>query len=190
MTQIALIRPGASDYDAQGRIQGNLKIPLNEDGHQEVGMLAAQLRDQGLEVIYAAASEPAIETAELLARQTGTKVKRLDSLRNVNLGLWEGCSIDEVRRKHPKVYRQWEEKAENVCPPQGETFGEARGRIEPILQKLLKKHRNKKIGLVVPQPLFDVIHQCLSSGKCGESVVQCDVFGHWNLLSTGATPVS
>ena len=36
MVQIVLIRPGSTDYDEQGRIQGTLDIPLNEQGTREV----------------------------------------------------------------------------------------------------------------------------------------------------------
>ena len=36
MVQIVLIRPGSTDYDEQGRIQGTLDIPLNDQGADEV----------------------------------------------------------------------------------------------------------------------------------------------------------
>ena len=35
MFQILLIRPGSTEYDQQGRVQGTLDIPLCEDGRQE-----------------------------------------------------------------------------------------------------------------------------------------------------------
>ena len=52
MLTIVLIRPGATDYDRHGRIQGTLDIPLNPAGSDEVVQLLAQLRDADLEVIY------------------------------------------------------------------------------------------------------------------------------------------
>ena len=39
MVQIVLIRPGATEYDQQGRVQGTLDIPLCEDGRQEIEVL-------------------------------------------------------------------------------------------------------------------------------------------------------
>ena len=39
MTQVVLIRPGATVYDEQDRIQGVLDIPLSERGRAEVALL-------------------------------------------------------------------------------------------------------------------------------------------------------
>ena len=50
MLQIVLIRPGSTDYDVQGRIQGSLDIPLSEQGLAEAAAVAEQLRGKGLEV--------------------------------------------------------------------------------------------------------------------------------------------
>ena len=117
MLQVVLIRPGCTDYDAQQRIQGSLDIPLNEQGANEVTQTAAGLRDKGLETIYSPVSQPALQTAEMLAKILGVKCKKIDRLPNLNQGLWQGMLVDDVRHKQPKVYRQWQEQPENVCPP-------------------------------------------------------------------------
>ena len=44
---------GSTDYDVQERIQGSLDIPLNEQGISEAAQTAEQLRDQGIETVYA-----------------------------------------------------------------------------------------------------------------------------------------
>ena len=43
MLQIVLIRPGCTDFEEQGRIQGTLDIPLNEQGRQQVERMTAEL---------------------------------------------------------------------------------------------------------------------------------------------------
>ena len=43
MTQVVLIRPGATVYDEQNRVQGTLDIPLSERGRAEVAHLAETL---------------------------------------------------------------------------------------------------------------------------------------------------
>ncbi len=42
MLTVILIRPGSTDFDEQGRIQGTLDVPLNEQGAAEVGRLAEE----------------------------------------------------------------------------------------------------------------------------------------------------
>ena len=44
MIQIVLIRPGSTDYDEQGRIQGTLDIPLSLEASDTVRRLGDELR--------------------------------------------------------------------------------------------------------------------------------------------------
>ena len=46
MVRVLLIRPGATEYDQQGRVQGTLDVPLCEDGRQEVEKMVEELRGQ------------------------------------------------------------------------------------------------------------------------------------------------
>lgn len=170
MLTIALILPGSTDYDTQGRIQGSLNIPLNEEGLEEVRKLADELKGCPLEVLYTAAdSEPAGETASTLAAALDVKLKKLDKMQNINYGLWQGMLFDEVKHKQPKVFRQWQEQPESICPPDGETLAVARERVQAAIARLLKKHKSGRIGLVVAEPVATLVRQCLRVGENGDS---------------------
>lgn len=172
MLTVILIRPGSTDFDEQGRIQGTLDVPLNEQGSAEVVRLAGELRERStekssLETIYHSAGSSAQQTAELLATALAIKSKKLDNLQNLNHGLWQGMRVEEVKRKHPKVYRQWQEQPDSVCPPEGETLDTARSRVQGVLRKLLRKHRDGTIGLVVPEPLARLVRCQLNHSELG-----------------------
>lgn len=168
MLQIVLIRPGATDFDRQGRIQGSLDIPLSSEGASEVEKLCQQLKPLGIEVLYCSACQTARETGEALARELGVKLKPLDKLKNLDHGLWQGMLIDEVKLKQPKVYRQWQEQPESVCPPQGEMLSQARERLEKALDKLRKKYKEGVVGLVLPEPLASLARANLVRTKVGD----------------------
>ena len=53
MTQVVLIRPGATVYDEQNRIQGVLDIPLSERGRAEVAALAESHADRARRALEA-----------------------------------------------------------------------------------------------------------------------------------------
>jgi probable phosphoglycerate mutase len=161
MLEFFIIRAGATDYDQQGRIQGTLQIPLNDEGRRQAMLAGNELRGQGLSVIYSAACLPAIETAEVIARGLSLKVKQLDQLTNLDHGLWQGLMIDEVKRKHPKVYRQWQENPCSIRPPEGESLSELRERVQASVQKLIKKHPDGAIALVAPEPMASLVRCCL-----------------------------
>ncbi len=193
MLNILLIRSGRTEYDCQGRIQGTLDVPLSEDGRSEVLAGAAELAAQqaSIAALYAGPCRSAHETAEILGERLKLKPKTIDSLHNLNQGLWQGMLFEEVKSKQPKVYRQWQEKPETVCPPEGETLQEARQRLQKALAKLAKKHKTGTIALVLGQPLASVL-RCMvregasptvCSGDCSKSPL-------WEPLEVPAAPIA
>ena len=157
MTRVVLIRPGSTDYDEQNRIQGTLDIPLNSRGAEEASTTAEGLRAVSLNRVFSCAGASAGETARVIGKKLGIRCRKLDKLQNLNHGHWQGLQVEEVRRKHPKVFRQWCEQPTTVCPPGGETVSDAYDRVARVLKPLLKRHRDEVFGLVVPEPLASVI---------------------------------
>ncbi|HEV3138270.1 MAG TPA: histidine phosphatase family protein [Pirellulales bacterium] len=183
MVQIVLIRPGSTDYDNQGRIQGTLDIPLNEQGTQEVQRLIDAIRPLGITTIYCGPCQSACQTASAIAEALGVKLKKLDPLKNIDHGLWQGMLIDDVKRKQPKVYRQLQEQPEIICPPEGEMLSEAQERVQTALAKILKKHKEGTLGLVVPEPLASVVLGYLSQSEIGDLWTGASVCGKWEVVS-------
>ena len=167
MVQVVLIRPGSTDYDVQGRIQGTLDIPLNDQGNQEVEQMIGELSDRPIEALYCSDCEPARQTAEKIGAALGARVKTLADMQNLDHGLWQGMLIDEVRLKQPKVYRQWQEQPDLICPPEGEMVSSARARVQAAMTRLLKKHKSGTIGVIVPQPLASLVRCFLGCGGLG-----------------------
>lgn len=168
MVRLILSRPGSTEYDEQGRIKGTLSIPLSDEGTRQAANTAAELSDSEIDAVYSSPCESCLESARVIAASRSVKVKVLDGLNNLDHGLWEGRLIEDVKQKQPKVYRQWQENPESVCPPGGEMLEAARDRIQTSLQKLIKKHKDGVIALVAPEPLASLIQSQLSGGDLGD----------------------
>jgi probable phosphoglycerate mutase len=165
MFRILIVRPGETEYDQQHRIQGTLDVPLCEDGRRQVAAMVGQLQTQAIEAIYTSPAQCAVQTAEALAESLDLKVKELDKLENLNLGLWQGMLVKDVKTKQPKVYKQWQEQPETICPPQGETIAAAEERLEAVVMKLAKKHKSEGlVAVVVPEPLASLLCHVLRDG--------------------------
>jgi broad specificity phosphatase PhoE len=178
MCQVVLMRPGATVYDEQNRVQGVLDIPLSERGKGEVARMALKLAGTingvPLSAIYCGPGENVIGSAEIVGKVLGIRPKRIDEFRNLDQGLWQGLQIDEIRRRNTKLFRQWIDDPETICPPQGETVECAMGRIKGAFRPLLKRHHDEAIGLVVSEPLATMVACYL---KC-EARVHLDE--HWS----------
>jgi broad specificity phosphatase PhoE len=190
MVRIALIRPGCTSFDEEGRIKGSLDIPLSAAGERQSEKLALEISDslsndgalQKLAVVYSGPCQSALATAEKIAEHCGIKAKVMTCLENVDHGLWQGKLIEEVKRLQPRVYRQIQESSEAFAPPGGETLVEALGRIKDSVTKLVRKHKNDLLGLVVPDPMASVVRHFLTGNEIGDLwKIETDA-GSWELI--------
>lgn len=161
MCDIILIRPPATPYDVQDRIQGRLDLPTAREDILPEAELIARLEREGVSVVLTDPGEPAASFAAAIGKSLRVPVKAKDDLQNVDQGLWEGLQLDEVRRKYPKLLRQWEESPEAICPPDGESVADASARIEKVLKKPLKK-KAKTVAVVAAEPLASLIASVVS----------------------------
>lgn len=172
-SKILLIRPGATEFDQQGRIIGTLDIPLSELGIEQAEGIACESSTYDVKAIYSSPSLAARQTAEILAKQHSRKTKVRDALRNIDMGLWQGKEIEELRATQPKIARQWEEHPETVCPPEGESVEDAFPRVQKFLLKLQRKYKSGTIVIIVADPLAKVIASLLSQESVEVDAVQC-----------------
>jgi probable phosphoglycerate mutase len=181
MSEVILVRPGHTDFDEQHRIQGLLDLPLSERGRRHVDETVEQLRGTDVDVILTDPGEPARTTAEAIGAALDVPVKESADLRNLDQGLWQGLQIEDIRRKYPKLIREWREHPEAICPPQGEPVCEAIERLRQALKKPLKKY--KRVVIVAADPLATLIAgivrgtkpeftgpMCSHAGRCVETV--------------------
>ena len=182
MVKFVLIRPGSTDYNKQGRIQGTLDVPLSAEGIAEIDSAVAQLEAIDMDTIYFAPCQAAEETARKIAAAIGLKVKKADQLCNLDHGLWQGMLVDEVKRKHPKIYKQWQDHPDSICPPEGEMLIDARVRIQAVINKLLKRHKKGVVGLVVPEPLASMVVGYLEQEKVGDLWKATAQAGIWQVI--------
>jgi broad specificity phosphatase PhoE len=161
MAQVILIRPGTTIYDEQNRVQGVLDIPLSDRGRAEAARLAEFLAEShsglALAALYCGPGESVIRTAEIVGKVLGLRPRRIDYLRNVDQGLWQGLQIEEIKRRNSKLFRQWIEDPRTVCPPHGETVEDAMARIKVVLKPLFRRHLDEIFGLVAGEPLARLI---------------------------------
>jgi probable phosphoglycerate mutase len=191
MIQFLLIRPGLTEFERQGRVQGTLDIPICEDGRRAVAAMVNELAAQPITAVYAAPSLSAEQTADALGAAVGLKSKKLDQLRNLDYGLWQGMLIADVKTKQPKVYRQWQDQPETVCPPQGETITAARQRAQAAIAKLIKKHKSDGlIALVVPEPMASIFRQVLRNDDLGDLWQNGEGLAQWESINVPEAAVA
>ena len=98
MTTLLLVRHGETDWNADGRLQGQTDRPLSEDGRRQARQLADELASEELEAIYASDLSRARETAEIVGERVGLATVLDPDLREKDWGTWEGLTAVERDR--------------------------------------------------------------------------------------------
>ena len=136
MTTLLLVRHGETDWNRANRFQGRADQPLNEAGRGQARELAERLRGEPVSALYTSPLRRARETAEILAERFDFQVQSLDALLEIDVGAWEGLTIDEVRARYSdRADEDWRSGWED-----GETHDELSRRVVPALVDLGAKH--------------------------------------------------
>jgi broad specificity phosphatase PhoE len=131
MPLIYLLRHGQTSFNAEGRIQGVIDVPLNARGRAQAkrngGVLSELISDKPRFDFVASPLLRARETMEIVRTSMGFAAdgyRTDDRLQEVRFGAWGGMTMDEIAMRDPENYRRRQADIWNVAPPEGESIRE------------------------------------------------------------------
>jgi broad specificity phosphatase PhoE len=98
VTILLLVRHGETDWNADGRLQGQTDRPLSDYGRRQARRLADELAGEELAAIYSSDLARARETAEIVGERLGQPVVLEPDIRERDWGTWEGLTPVERDR--------------------------------------------------------------------------------------------
>ena len=149
MKRLLLARHGQSVSNAVRRFQGVQDVPLSELGHRQAEALAAAVSRRRIAAIYTSPLQRARDTATAVARATAAPLRTLDDLRELSLGEWEGCTVEEVRARPGDPYACWVRDPVAGMPPGGEPLSDVQARVVRAVAEIATAHDNGDDVLVV-----------------------------------------
>lgn len=127
--RIALLRHGPTEWNDEGRIQGQIDMPLSEAGRRK---MAALRPPQGFETVRAYISPlvRARETAELLGLRDATVDARLSEH---FWGAWEGMTREEILARDGADAFERAGRGIDFTPKDGESTRDLLARVRAFL---------------------------------------------------------
>lgn len=120
--------------------------PLTDLGREQSETAAKTLKSETVDAVFSSPFRRARETAEIIAKELGLKVKLEPRLKEFSIGPeLEGKSLDEYHALFPTFDRRMRL---TKAPPGGETWLEMRRRMFDLLHELDRKHEGKTFILV------------------------------------------
>ncbi len=162
MTIVAVVRPGWTDFDEQHRLIGSLDLPLNSRGEAQLATSIKRLKSlsKSPDAIVSGPAQPAKGTAAAIAEAFDLTVRESEEFANLNLGLWQSSTIEDIGRRMSRIFHQWQEAPETVCPSEGEPWEAAVARVQRALKKPLRKFG--VLVIVASEPLASLVSSLLT----------------------------
>jgi probable phosphoglycerate mutase len=121
--RLLLVRHGETDWNKAGKFQGQIDVPLNDNGREQARQAAEFLKDVKLDFAISSSMLRPKETAEIILKHHGgLQLQLRDELREISHGLWEGKFESEIEQSYPGLLDEWKTSPENVQMPEGENL--------------------------------------------------------------------
>lgn len=160
-TRICIIRHGETDWNRERRIQGQIDIPLNEDGRAQAMAMAFDVsqHQDAFSAIYSSDLARAFETASILAMRCEIEVKARIDLRERHYGIFQNVVKDDAETKYPEAYALYTARDVNYDFETGESLRAFNKRVHDAFDWIVRHHCGKTVAVVCHAGLLDIMHR-------------------------------
>jgi broad specificity phosphatase PhoE len=137
MTWMLLARHGETDWNREGRWQGQANVTLNDRGREQARELAKRLASERFDIIYASDLARAHETALIVAEGKRMSVVTDPALREIDVGSWSGLTPDQIAGRFPGMVNH-----------DGETNEQHLARVLDCFTRIATAHLGQRVLVV------------------------------------------
>ncbi len=149
-SRIFLIRHGETNWNKEGRFQGQIDIPLNENGKDQARKTFEYLRNISFNKAFSSSMHRPFETAQIILQNCkDLKIEKINALIEISHGLWEGKLEKEIREQWPALLKNWHNKPEEVIMPEGESIKDVSERAVEAFDKICLSQKDNDLSLLV-----------------------------------------
>lgn len=190
-TDFHVFRHGETDWNAAGRFQGRVDVPLNDAGRAQADALAQALGPVRPELIVSSTLVRARETAEILSRSMNIPVEFAPGLEEISFGASEGRTLEEVRRSVGEDFwerwRNMDEEHLDEAHPGGETKRSALTRARRALERCASSSSARTIAVCTHGAILRfLIHSLLDPRVRRIEIPNCRIF-HFTFEASNGT---
>lgn len=187
--RVLFVKTAETEWERSGRIAGSTDVPLTAEGWESMLQAMENVQGARLSTVLCGPDEGSQGIARELANRAGCKVKVIEDLGEVHLGLWEGMLGSDLQEKCPTTYRQWMEDPGVVSVPEGEALEDAQARLLEALRRNMSRIRGDSgaVGVVL-RPMALGLVSCALTGvpmKRLWSMIEAAPLVEWRTVGRG-----
>jgi probable phosphoglycerate mutase len=158
-TRICMVRHGETAWNAEGRVQGQLDIPLNDVGRAQARATAVVLAEHDFTAIYCSDLMRVRQTAEPAAKRLALPVSYMAELRERHYGMFETLTYVEVREKFPEQYARFRDKDPDFDFEGGESLRGFNERSLKAVGDLIARHQGEQILVFTHGGVLEMVYR-------------------------------
>ncbi|MFO0038822.1 MAG: histidine phosphatase family protein [Synechococcaceae cyanobacterium] len=148
--RLLLVRHGETDWNREGRFQGQIDIPLNDNGLAQAEAARHFLEGVTIHRAWTSVMARPRRTAEVILEvHPGVELASTEGLVEIGHGLWEGRLEREIAEEWPDLLADWKRAPHTVEMPQGETLQDVWDRSVASWDAIARSLQDGETGLVV-----------------------------------------
>jgi len=159
VTRLCLVRHGETAWNAEGRVQGQLDVPLNATGLAQARAVAAALAGEAFGAIYASDLARVRQTAEPAAARLGIGVRLERALRERHYGIFERLTYVEAKERHPAEYARFRDKDPEFDFVTGESLKAFAARALACVGALLERHAGESVLVFTHGGVLEMVYR-------------------------------
>jgi probable phosphoglycerate mutase len=173
--RMLLVRHGETDWNREKRFQGQIDVPLNENGRIQGEKAAFFLKDIPIDRAITSPMLRPKETAELILQfHPDVSLETDDRLKEISHGLWEGKLEEEIQEVYADELAAWKVTPETVQMPAGENLQQVWERAIAAWNEIVASstgdsrsdpHGNRPLTVLVVA--HDAVNKAILSGLMG-----------------------
>lgn len=147
MSRLFLVRHGKTE-GGEGLYFGHSDVALSQEGIQQADKLKSRLASEKLTAIYSSDLARSRKTAEVIASaHHNLSVTLYPVLRELNFGIMEGKSYEEIHSLYPEISGEWF-SSEDFALPGGESLKDLEKRLKLFLDLFIKASADENVLIV------------------------------------------
>ena len=147
-TRIYLIRHGQVAGFDQPRYNGQTDVALTDYGVEQYHRLKERLADAKISACYTSDLSRCTTGADIIGGALGIEPVARRELRELNIGVWEGLSWQEIKENWPEGWRDRLADLVNYRVPGGENLLDVAARVMPVINEVVERHHGQEVLVV------------------------------------------
>ncbi|MEM9805438.1 MAG: histidine phosphatase family protein [Cyanobacteria bacterium P01_D01_bin.56] len=157
--RLLLVRHGETEWNRESRFQGQIDIPLNDNGRAQAAQAGKFLKAVAIDGAVSSSMMRPKETAEIILKHhPEVSLSVTEGLWEISHGQWEGKFEHEIEAGYPGMLEAWQAQPEAVQMPDGENLQDVWDRAIKAWNEIVSQYEND----ATPQTVLVVAHDAIN----------------------------